>query len=212
MKTLINHEFILQHKVYNLIKYIFIFYIFCLLSVGMINTRDNLQEFGIIFSVVCVPLAFIGLSTYLIKPDIEDGHFEFLLIAYSPGQIIVAKYFILCCCALGSFLLNVPFTYLLFNLDLETAVKILVCGLLLIMISASLICLISAVQSYFRTNTNFLSVLLMPLIIPSIILSGIILQQPSPLGMMLIMLGINCVIIPSSLYLSSLLIENIYNI
>jgi len=178
----------------------------------MINTQDNLQEFGVIFSVACIPLAFIGLSRYLIKPDIEDGHFEFLLISYSPGQIIAAKYFILCFLSSLSFLLNIPFIYLLFSLSLDTTIKILVCGFLLIMISASLICLISAIQSYFRANTNFLSILVMPLIVPSIILSGIVLQQPSSLGIVLIMLGINFVIIPSSLYLSSFLIENIYNI
>jgi heme exporter protein B len=178
----------------------------------MINSQDNLQEFGIIFSVVCVPLAFIGLSAYLIKPDIEDGHFEFLLVTYSLGQIITAKYFILCCSATLSFLLSIPLTYLLFNLSLTITIKILICGFLLITISASLICLISAIQSYFRTNTNFLSVLVMPLIIPSIILSGITLQQPDSLGIMLIMCGINFVIIPSGLYLSGFLIENIYNI
>jgi heme exporter protein B len=212
LKILIYQEFSLQNRVYSLVKYIFTFLLFCSLSVGMINSEEMMQEFAIIFSVISVPLAFLGLAPNLIKPDIEDGYCELLLVTCSSGQIITAKYIALCLCFIIGFLLNLPLTYLLFNLNSQILYKIVLCGFLLITISAALILLIASIQSYFRSNTNFLSILVMPLIIPTIILSGIALQTPSSKDIILIMVGINLVIIPSSLYLSAFLIENIYNI
>jgi hypothetical protein len=52
----------------------------------------------------------------------------------------------------------------------------------------------------------------MPLIIPNIIISGLLIQSPGDISFAAIMLGINLIIIPPALYLSGYLLENIYNI
>jgi heme exporter protein B len=90
---------------------------------------------------------------------------------------------------------------------------VIITGLLLMATSCGVVILISSIQCYFRSNTNFLSTLLLPLIIPSIILSGIIIQSDNNnSSLLLILIGVNCIIVPISIYLSSYLIENIYNI
>ncbi len=84
--------------------------------------------------------------------------------------------------------------------------------MLLIFTSSALTSLIAAIQGYFRSNTNFLAVLIMPLIIPNVVLAGIILQNSAMESLLLVMLGINMVIIPVAIFLSSYLIKNIYNL
>lgn len=212
MMQLLKQEFVIQNKVYNLIKYFLIFFIFCSSSITIINSHETISSFGIVFSVVAIPLALIGVTATFLKPDIEDGSMELLLVSFKPHQIILAKYFNLFICGFIGFIINVPFSYLLFNIAIGQLVLIIICGMLLMASSTAIIILISSIQCYFRSNTNFLSVLIMPLIIPGIILSGVIIQSDTNSSLMLIFLGINCIIIPTSIYFSSYLIENIYNI
>jgi len=212
MTELLKHEFAIQNKIYNMIKYFLIFFIFCGSSITIVNSHETIASFGIVFSVVAIPLALIGVSANFLRPDIEDGSLELLLASFKPSQIILAKYLSLFTCGFIGFIINVPFSYLLFNIAIDQLLLIITCGLLLMASSAAIIMLISSIQSYFRSNTNFLTVLIMPLIIPSIILSGIIIQSDNNYSLALILLGVNCIIVPASIYLSSYLIENIYNI
>lgn len=212
MRNLIFHEFRVQNKIYNITKYIFIFFIFCCLSITLINAYENMQIFGVIFAVISIPLALISLSNSLIKPDIEDGSLETLITTSTAVQIILAKYISLCICCCLSFFLTLPIIYVIYNIELNIFIIMVSSGLILLFLSAALITLISSIQSYFRSNTNFLSILIMPLLIPNIILSGLFLQNNTDLHLLFIMLGVDLVIIPPALYLSSYLVENIYNI
>ncbi len=212
MKINIKHELKIQNNIYNLVKYTIIFLIFCTFSITLINTHENIQLFGVAFSVICIPLAFISLSNNLIKPDIEDGSLEISLTVINPIKIIVAKYISICICVLLSFAITLPITTILYDIKIHTLVALILSGILLITLSSALSVLTSSIQGYFRTNTNFLSILIMPLIIPNIIISGLLIQSPEEMHLTAIMLGINLVIIPPALYLSSYLLENIYNI
>jgi len=110
------------------------------------------------------------------------------------------------------FTLLTPLLGVFFSLQLDQLVFLLLTSLLLIVLASALIILISSIQGYFRSNTNFFAILIMPLILPNIILSGILIQNLQQTYLLVIMLGMNLVIIPPVLYLSSYLIDNIYNI
>ena len=212
MNIILKHELKIQNKINNLIKYTTIFFVFCSFSITLVNSGEQIQIFGIIFSVICIPLAFIGLSQSLIKPDIEDGSLETLITATSAFEIIFAKYLALSTCTLISFAITIPINYLLYNIDLQKLVIISFSGLMLVTLSSALTILISSIQGYFRANTNFLSILIMPLIIPSIIIAGLLIQEPNDIYLIYIMIGVNLTIIPPCLYLSGYLLDNIYNI
>ena len=213
MIHLLKHEFSLQNKIYNLAKYFFIFFVFCSGSITIISTHDKIASFGIIFSVISIPLSLIGITTNFLRPEIEDGSLEILLTSFNSIQIILAKYLSLFLCGSIGFIANLPLSYLLFNIDASQLSLIAISGLLLMSTSCGVVILISSIQCYFRSNTNFLSTLLMPLIIPSIILSGMIIESDNNNhSITFILIGVNCIIIPISIYLSSYLIENIYNI
>ena len=213
MINLLKHELLLQNKIQNLTKYFFIFFVFCSGSITIISTHDKIANFGVIFSLISIPLALIGISTNFLRSEIEDGSLELLLASFNPIQITLAKYITLFICGSIAFIANLPISYLLFDMDITRLSLLLTSGLLLLSTSCGVIILISSVQCYFRSNTNFLSSLLMPLIIPSIILSGMIIESNgTSYSITFILIGVNCIIIPTSIYLSSYLIENIYNI
>jgi heme exporter protein B len=171
-----------------------------------------MQAFGVVFSVISIPLAFIGLAGIFIRPDIEDGTLEILLSTISPIKIIYAKYLALCASSILSFALILPIIHIVYNLHADLCLMIFLIATILLFLSASLIMLIASIQGYFRANTNFLAILIMPLLIPNIIISGILIQNISELHLLFIMIGIDFVLIPPALYLSSYLVANIYNI
>ena len=213
MINLLKHEFLIQNKIYNLAKYFFIFFVFCHGSITIISSYDKIANFGMIFLLISIPLSLIGISANFLRSEIEDGSLEMLLASFPPIQIILAKYLSLFICGMIAFIANAPISYLLFNMNITQLSLIIIAGLFLMSTSCGVIVLISSVQCYFRSNTNFLSSLLMPLIIPTIILSGMLIENnDNYYSIILILVGIKCIIVPTAIYLSSYLIENIYNI
>jgi heme exporter protein B len=213
MIQLLKHEFLIQNKINNLTKYFFIFFVFCSGSITIISSHDKIAYFGLIFSLISIPLSLIGISTNFLRSEIEDGSLELLITSFNPIQITLSKYINLFICGSIAFIANLPISYFLFHMNTTHLSLLFISGILLMSTSCGVIVLISSVQCYFRSNTNFLSSLLMPLIIPSIILSGMIIENNnSTHSIILILLGVNCIVVPISIYLSSYLIENIYNI
>jgi len=212
MFELIRHEFFIQNKINNLCKYFLIFFLFSLTSITIINPYEKIASFGSVLSIVLIPLALVGIGANFLKSEIEDGSLELLLTSFMPLQITLAKYVALFLCAAIGFVFNLLAAWLLFNIAFYSLILIAICGLLLSLLSCAIILLIAAIQCYFRNNTNFLSTLLLPLIIPSIILSGIVVQNSDNYQIILILLGINMILVPTTIYLTSYLIANIYNI
>ena len=209
-------EFLVQNKIYNISKYFLIFYIFCLLSVTLINSYDNIIEFGMVFALASIPLGFLSSSASVIKGDIDDGTLELLKTCLNASIIVITKYLAFVLSIITSFVISIPIIYILFNLKLLLLIIIAFCGIILILLSSALAILIASMQGYFRINTNFFTLILLPLVIPSIILSGMVLCQALDnhinYHLIYILLGIDMIIIPVSLYLSTYLIDNIYNI
>lgn len=212
MKNLFYHEYLVQNKVHNLTKYNVLFFIFCIIGTSVINSAEDFEKLGKVFSVVYIPLSFLALGANIFKYDIDDGSFELTAAASSSMQIILSKYSVLSLNSCVSFILISPLLKIFFNLSLHDLFFLLCPAILLILLSSALIILIASIQSYFKSNTDFLSVLIMPLLIPNIIMAGIFMQGMEEFFLLYIMIGINLIIIPPSLYLSGYLIENIYNI
>jgi heme exporter protein B len=212
MKTLLSQELLIQNRVYNLAKYSILYFVFCILSIALVNSHDDIQKFGAIFPLICIPLSFLGLTNNLIKPDIEDGTLEYLLTISSAQKIVLSKFLVMSAVTVFCFSLISPLLAVFFSLEFEQLFTLSLAALLLIIISSALIVLIASIQGYFRSNTNFFAVLVMPLILPNVILSGILIQNPQEIHLVIIMLGINLIIIPPAIYLSAYLINNIYNI
>lgn len=209
---LIKWEYLIQNRINNLSKYLFIFFLFCIFSTALINDQADIKKFGVIFSVIFLPIALIGFSSLILKQDVEDGSLELLLSSFSESEIVTSKLFAIFFSSLTSSLLNIPIIYIIFDLDLTTVTYLFITLTLLLTLSSSLLVLIGSIQSYFRSNTNLLAILIMPLLIPNIILTGLVLQNLENISLIFVMIGINMLLLPTIFYLSSYLTKNIYNI
>lgn len=209
--TLIKWEFFIQNKINNIIKYLFIFFLFYILSIALINDNTEISKFSVIFSVIYIPISLIGFSTLIFKQDVEDGSLELLLSQFSTIAIITSKFLSILISAMISSMANAALVYIMFDINLPTFYNLVITAVLLLMNANALLILIASVQIYFRSNTNIISILIMPLIIPNIVISGLIIKHYANTHLILIMIGINFITVPLSLILSCYLIKNIYN-
>lgn len=211
--TLIRAELTIQTRLNNLIKYLLFFFAFCIFSINFVHDYSSVNQSGIIFSIIAIPLALIGLSHTIFKQDMNDGTLENYKSIFSSGEIVLAKFIALLLCTLGSFILCLPIITIIYNIESNYILPILLGGTILSISTSALLCLIASVQCYFRSNTNFLSILIMPIIIPNIILVGLMIQNtPLVLNYFGILCGINIILVPISILFTTYLIENIYNI
>lgn len=209
---LIKWEYLIQNRINNLSKYLFKFFLFCIFSTALINDQADIKKFGVIFSVIFLPISLIGFSSLILKQDVEDGSLELLLSSFSESEIVTSKLFAIFFSSLTSSLLNIPIIYIIFDLDLTAVTYLFITLTLLLTLSGSILVLIGSIQSYFRSNTNLLAILITPLLIPNIILTGLVLQNLENISLIFVMIGINMLLLPTIFYLSSYLTKNIYNI
>lgn len=209
---LIKREYLIQNRVNNLSKYLFIFFLFGIFSITMINDPADIKKFGVIFSVIFLPIALISFSSQIFNCDLDDGNLELLLASCTETEIIIPKFLAILICSITSSILNMPIIYIIFDLDIVSLSYLFLALIILLTLSTALLILIAAIQSYFRSNANLIALLIMPLLTPSIILTGLIIQDHQKLNLISVIIGINLLLLPIILYLSSYLIKNIYNI
>ena len=207
---LLKWELLVQNKVNNFVKYLFALFLFCTLSIALVNSHENIGKFGVIFSVIYVPIALLGFSTHIFKSDLEDGSLEVLLASFSSSDIVLAKFAALYINSLLSTFMNLPVIFLAFNPGFDVLKKLIITTSLELMLACALVILIGSVQSYFRSNTNFLPQLLMTLMLPAIIFSGLAIENVDKAYLVFILIGINMILVPTMLMLASYLTKNIF--
>ncbi|RYE05924.1 MAG: hypothetical protein EOP33_01545 [Rickettsiaceae bacterium] len=207
---LIIWELKILNKANNFIKSYLSLFLLYILSVALTCNQDDMINSGLVFAIIYAPVSLIGFCDQIFRQDVEEGYLELLLNSFVSSEIILAKYCSLfltvcacCCCCL-------PIIALAFNIS-PNLIIILFCILLLIFaLACGMIILVSSIQAYFRHKTNLLQILIMFMIIPSIIIAGVILHSHA-YYLFLVLLGIDMILIPIILFLSSFLIKNVYS-
>jgi heme exporter protein B len=136
---------------------------------------------------------------------------ELLLSSLESIKIAMMKYIALLISNILAFSISIPLIGLFCALYLEQIVSISIVSILLLIQISGLALLTSSIEGYFRTNTEIISLVILPLIIPGIVLSGLSLNQSSNEGFIWVLLGMDMIITPITIVLSSYLIRNIYN-
>lgn len=207
------HEMMVYNRSYNMIFYnvqFLILSLLCLLFVYPWN--QNLSTLGCVFLIAGIPISGISTSKTIIKNDLEDGSLALYLLSMNITEMVMCKFCTLLICNAVSFLITLPVITLLYSLSFHQIFLLLSVSFLFIQISA-LSLLISCVESYFRSNVNFISSIIVPLILPGLIISGLIIHSSINyyIGISAL-IGISLIITPIALICSGYLIRNIYNI
>lgn len=207
---LIGQEFVIQNRINNIIKYLVIYFIFCIISTILINNHEDIKKFGLVFSVICLLNSLLNYSTILFKSDLKDGTLELLLSNFTTEKIILAKFFAILASSVISIILTIPIIYIFLDLNLLEVIYFFVSLCFLLILTSSLVVLVSSMQIYLKSQANFLGAFVMPILAPNVIMMGLILQNHN-IKLVFIMFGINLIFLPIILFLSIYLIKNTYN-
>jgi heme exporter protein B len=207
------HEIIVYNRSYNMIFYNAQFLILSLLCLLFVYPGNHdLSTLGCVFLIAGIPISSISTSKAIIKNDLEDGSIALYLLSMNITEIVMSKFCALLICNATAFLIALPIITLLYSLSLNQIFLLLSASFIFIQISA-LSLLISCVESYFRSNVNFISSIIVPLILPGLIISGLIIHNTINyyIGISAL-IGISLIISPIALICAGYLIRNIYNI
>lgn len=211
-KALFLHEILVYHRSYNLIIHNLQFLLLgmvCLLFVCPIGY--DLPTLGSIFLISGLSISSIATSNPIIKRDFQDGSLELYLVTSNIYSIVLSKFFALLLCNLISFIITTFVIAFLYNMTLNQIFMVLSSSILIVQISAISL-LISSVESYFRGNINMISAIIVPLILPSLIIAGLMIHdEMSYFPAMIILSAITCVITPIILVFTGYLVNSIYN-
>lgn len=212
MLNLIYQELLLQNKIHHIAKHFFLFLLFGLISTVIISPLQNMTEFGLMLGIIYIPMFLLGNNYFLLKHEIHNGDLELLLTTHNALIIIIAKFCALSLSLFIGLICILPLIVIFFSTSFILIINFIYIAILILLISNGLAIMMSAIQIYFQRNNNFLSVMIMPLMLPNIILAGMLLSNPENVTLIFMMFGVNLIVIPVSLYCSAYLINNIYNI
>lgn len=211
--SLLCHEILVQNRVHNILRYNVQFILLSLICLIFLYPREqNIAEFGLIFLIISLPLAAISTTKPIIKTDIADGSMELLLITVGASEVICTKFLSLFLINIAALTISMPFIALFYHLFFDQVIfSAIACILLLVQVSAMSL-FVGCIEGYFRSNTDFISSILFPIIIPGIIVSGLMLNAIGQAHLYIsLLLGIDLVIVPIILALSVYLLKNVYN-
>lgn len=211
--TLLIHELKIQNRIHSIIRYNLQFLLLGSTAIIFVHgASTGLAELGIIFTVIALPLSIISTSRGIIKADITDGYMELLMITTSPIKIILIKYLGLLIHNLVALAIAMPLVAIFYSISSWQIFLISIGGSLLLGQITALSLLTSCIEGYFRTNTNIISLVILPLIIPGLIACGLLISGGEQWSVFVGLLGgVDLVIIPLTLLLSEYLMRNIYN-
>ncbi|WP_194966420.1 hypothetical protein [Rickettsia endosymbiont of Cardiosporidium cionae] len=208
--VLIRHDLKLQYRVYNTPIYLGIFLLFNSVASVLIITPDRLEELITALFILFIPMLFLNLQNML-KTEFLDGCLELLMVHFTPIEIVISKYIVLSLYNIVAFFIYMLFFYLVFSFTLYKVLILYVISVLLIFVTISLFLLSSSIECYFSGRKNYVSLVIIPILIPNMILSGILIDSDK-LSYLLLIISSSMITIPIALVGSSYLIKNIYNI
>jgi ABC-type transport system involved in cytochrome c biogenesis permease component len=199
-----------MNKVFFVGQYIFLSLLFNIISLTFIIGDNNILDIGLILPISFIPLIILNSSELFIKSDMDDGTMTMLLTTLEPHDIILTKFLALCSIALIASLSIFPITGIIYSYSVIKFLPIITAQIFLIIQTSAFAILISTIRGYFRNNTNFLVTLILPLLIPSIIINGLILKNFNN-EFVLASLGLIFIMVPICLIFSNYLVKNLYN-
>jgi ABC-type transport system involved in cytochrome c biogenesis permease component len=199
-----------MNKVLFVGRHVFFSMLFNFFTLSFIVTGNDLPYFVAILNLTLTPLILLCLTEVLFKEDFTSGSLAVLMTSFHPYHIVLSKYLALATTAFLCICTTLPIVAFFYGASVQLTFSIMLAQFFLVLQSTSLAVLISAMQIYFKGNINFLIALMMPFLIPTIIISGAILQNLD-INLIYIALGQILVAVPLSLLFSSYLLRSLYN-
>lgn len=212
---ILRRDFIIQNNVFSIMKSNIQFLLLSTMCIALVCSERNtdLVEYVLVFLVVTIPITMIISSRPIIRYDVSDGTIDLLKLTLDTDMIILSRF---CCMFINvfiGFIIAFCFITIVYGINLEQVLYTTISRFFLLLQVSALSILIGCIDSYFRSNTEIISAIIFPLIIPGIIISGMMIyDRAQDYFYISILVGIDCIFVPLALILSSYLLRNIHNL
>ena len=208
---LVKFEILLHNRSFHLVRSgIYTMLTVTVMLFMVLKDHEGNSYNNLILCLFASVLVVISVPSYLFKNDYVDGNLEFLLCNMSPWKIVLGKYLAL----LLSFSVSIFFahfiSYFIMGYSSREFIFLLAVIFFILVQTSLLVSFGNIVQAYFKTNTGLITSIITPLIVPCLILGSIALETMK-IDYLMILLGIDIILIPLVLAVSSYLVSNIYN-
>jgi len=180
-----------------------------MISLVMIHKDIDIKFLPTLLIVLPI-LALANQVSQVFSEDYISGRLEFVLVTHEVEVIVSTKVLGCFIVAYFSVILNNLCAYLFFNVDKWLIFNVLIASIPVVIIVSSIVVLIGSMQLYFDRNSNILTGVIFPFLIPSFILYGLYFDSLNPVYLYLL-LGLGLIYISINSYLSNSLLRDLYN-
>ncbi len=212
--TLVWQDLQVQNKIFHVMRSNFQFLLLSIICVALVYHKrgHDLAEHALLFSIISIPIAMVISARPIIRHDINDGTLDLLLMTVGSDHVIISKFICLFLNLFIAFLLSLPFTVLLYDLALSEVFYSITSRFFVLIQVAAVALLIGCIESYFRNYTEIISAIAFPMIMPSIIISGMMIHdRTQDFFYLSLLFGVDLVLIPVTLFLASYLVSHIHD-
>ena len=158
--------------------------------------------FGSVMSAITIP-------SYLVKSEVQDGALENLFVFLKPPTILMAKYCGMLLSVGFGILCTLPIIAVFYHLQIDHIILLIAIIILILLQIIAIVLLGNIIHAYFRQNTNLILTIILPLIIPSLIITSMAVST-FKIDFVFILLGMDMIFIPIILMLSNYLLASLY--
>lgn len=218
----VKHDFTEKYKS-GILKHLAMFYISIILSIfffsDIIVDINSLQIklVGIMFSVLSFIITLSSTMINLHRAEFESGNLESMLSISSGLMISAAKFIFLSVLSILIMAFCLPIMMFLYSIEFTYLYIIFIPSFLLLTLSNAFIVLVESICNYFRGNWYMLSSIINLFIIPPMIIASIIFHKIQTdimftAKMFSVLLLIDFILIPVTIYFAGYLNDNSYNL
>ena len=203
---------LILNKEFCLAEFFSIYAILGLITISLTCDYLKIKEFTIFFITIILPIFILQISDRVISNEYIDGSLEFYFTISTPFQIIATRYFSIVILYLFAYLLIIPLIILFIDIDIKELLIVSYILLMNIMITTSISILSSCCNCYFKKIIYVNFIINIPLILPNLIISGLILSNIYELkNMLYILSGLALIICPLAIIFSTILMKHLFS-
>jgi heme exporter protein B len=205
--ALLKYEYKNLYKTRHLHTNLFWMFLISGICLPMISEPAETCNFGPLLLIIYIPISLFGICSNILIQDQEDGSLDFALTTNGALNIVLGKFITITLTAILTLFVCLPFFMLFYSMNLYNLLTLFFCSSIISLQAAALCILIAAIEIYFTKSRAMISTMLLPLILPSIILSGVMIREPT-LSLLFILTGIAVAIVPIIILSASYLIKH----
>ncbi len=198
------------YKARGIFTLLFSFQAISMLTLPFLLDSKDIEFYAPQILLFCITLSNIIANSNNLLDDNKDGSLVQKLLLYDYMDIVIAKQSAIFLASSIITLIVSIMALFFYSLNLIEFLFFLSSTILILFVASALAFCSSVIKLYFDNNTEYLSMIMMPLLIPFFICSSLSITSCN-YCYLLLMLGMNLILIPIISFMSGHLLRGVYS-